>query len=46
MEVKKEISGGEEVGANIKLKEQNRLQGKLQNVGSRSTLPDEPRLDD
>ena len=46
MEVKKEISGGEKGGGNIKVKEQNPLQGKMQNVGSRSTLPDEPRLDD
>ena len=44
VKVKKEIFGVEEVGGNIKMEEQNPLQGKEQNAGSSSTLPDEPRL--
>ena len=43
VEVKKEISSGEEVGGNVKVTKQNSLKGKMQNFGSRSTLPDEPR---
>ena len=41
---KKEVCSAEEAGVNVKLEEQNPLQGKVQNVGSSYTLPDEPRL--
>ena len=41
---KKEICSAEEVGVNVKLEEQNPLQGEVQIVGSSYTLSDEPRL--
>ena len=38
---KKEICSAEEAGLNVRLEEQNPSQGKVQNVGSRDTPPDE-----